>query len=338
VTLIGVGNLPHDPVGGLGSAIAYTGHGDEYVVAADSGPKGERFECRVHRMAIRVTPGVERPVKLQLNATTLLKTGDGTQFLGTHFDPEGVRIGRGGEIFISDEHGPFVHQFDNARGKLTKDFAVPDHFREGQPKNASGRQENRGMEGLAISPDGAKLYGVMQSPLIQDGGGVVKKDNRTGINCRILEIDTANDPPHNTREFVYQLSDPNNSVCEIIAVNDSTFLVLERDALGGELAAFKKVFRIDLAGAIPDPKVKLPADSLPATIPRVKKTLFLDLLAEEFGIAGKNGPEKFEGLAFGPDLPGGQRLLLVTTDTDSAAGQPFRVYAFAINPQRFDPK
>ena len=33
----------------------------------------------------------------------------------------------------------------------------------------SGRQPHRGMEGLAISPNGTKLYGAMQSALIQDG-------------------------------------------------------------------------------------------------------------------------------------------------------------------------
>jgi hypothetical protein len=35
-------------------------------------------------------------------------------------------------------------------------------------QNAFGRQANRRMEGLAISPDGRKRYGVMQSALIQD--------------------------------------------------------------------------------------------------------------------------------------------------------------------------
>ncbi|HVL11515.1 MAG TPA: esterase-like activity of phytase family protein [Gemmata sp.] len=334
ITLLGVAYLPKDPDGGLGSALAYTGHGNEYVVAADSGPKGDRFECRAHRMTIGVTPGDAQPVKLNLTDTTFLKDKDGKQFLGAQPDPEGIRIGRGGDIFISDELGPFVRQFDKTSGKFVEDFAVPGHFRN--------RQENRGMEGLAISPDGAKLYGTMQSPLIQDGGGVIKKGQRTGTNCRILEIDIANG---STREFVYQLADPDHSVCEILAVNDTTFLVLERDAGGGEEAKFKKVFRIGLADAIPDPKAKLPTDRLPATIQPVKKTPFLDLLAEEFGIAGRSCPDKFEGLAFGPDLPDGRHLLLVTTDTDTEARQPFRVYAFAIDktklpdfrPQQFAP-
>ena len=40
---------------------------------------------------------------------------------------------------------------------------------------------------LAITPDGSKLYGFMQSPLIQDGA--LDKDNkRIGRNIRILEV------------------------------------------------------------------------------------------------------------------------------------------------------
>ena len=73
---------------------------------------------------------------------------------------------------------------------------------------------------------------------------------------------------------------------------------------------------------------------------------FLDLLDSKFRLAGPDCPEKFEGLAFGPDLPDGRRLLIVTADNDFVATAPFRVYAFAIDrsdlpgfqPQKFDLK
>lgn len=57
------------------------------------------------------------------------------------------------------------------------------------------------------------------------------------------------------------------------------------------------------------------------------------MLDPAHGIAGKDCPEKFEGLAFGPDLPDGRRLLLVTADNDFIATAPFRVYAFAVEPK-----
>jgi hypothetical protein len=76
---------------------------------------------------------------------------------------------------------------------------------------------------------------------------------------------------------------------------------------------------------------KLPATGLPAGVKAVTKELFLDLLDPAFGLAGKNSPEKIEGLAFGPDLPDGRHLLLVTTDNDMKADEPTYFFAFAID-------
>ncbi len=383
VTLVGVATIPGDAsdlsgltgkasdgtprncLGGLGSAIAYAGKGDEYVLASDRGPKdgATDFVCRMHRMEIRVNPGAKEPVSLKLTATTLLTAEDGRRFVGTldafehkkpeknlRLDPEGVRVGLGGSIFVSDEYGPVVYEFD-AKGKRLRSLPVPEHFRplkpgktpadELPPHSKAGRQPNRGMEGLAITPDGTRLYGIMQSPLIQDGA-LNEKNERVGVNCRILEISLANGK---TCEFVYRLDDASHGVSEILAVNDHEFLVLERDSLGGINAKCKKVFHIDLTGATDVSAVAaLPKDSLPASATPVKKRLFLDLLAKKHKIAGGDVPEKFEGLAFGPDLPDGRRLLLVTADNDFIAEKPFRVYAFAIDmadlpnyqPQQFE--
>jgi hypothetical protein len=383
VTLVGIGTLPgdagdlsglsgrspdgipHDRLGGLGSAIAYTGRGTEYVLASDRGPKDgvNDYACRYHRMDIRVEPGKSPAVSLKLTATTLLTTEDGRRFVGSlhafkhpepeknlRLDPEGVRVDRDGAVFVADEYGPVVYEFD-ANGKRRRSLPIPARFQtaipgktpadELPPKSTSGRQPNRGMEGLAITPDGGKLIGAMQSPLIQDGG-LNEKNERVGRHCRLLELDLGKS---RSREFVYTLDDPANGVSEILAVSDREFLVLERDSRAGQDAKAKKVYRIDLTAATDVSRVDaLPARDLPAGIVPVKKTLFLDLLAPAFKIAGSDCPEKFEGLAFGPDRPDGRRLLLVTADNDFVATAPFRVYAFAIGkadlpgfvPQAFD--
>ena len=86
------------------------------------------------------------------------------------------------------------------------------------------------MEGLAISPDGTKLVGIMQNALLQDGA-LDAKNTRIGVNNRILELDLATGK---TREIVYRIEDPTHMVCEILAVNDREFLVLERDGKNGK--------------------------------------------------------------------------------------------------------
>ncbi|AWM41424.1 hypothetical protein GobsT_75300 [Gemmata obscuriglobus] len=385
VALIGVGTIPgdaadlsglkgktsdgtpHNRLGGMGSAIAYTGQGNEYLLVSDRGPKdgATDFVCRWHQMEVGVAPGAKTPVTLKLTATTLLTNESGKRFVGSldafehtapaknlRLDPEGARVGRDGTVHLSDEYGPGLYAF-NQSGTRVASLPMPAHFLapkpgkmpadELPPKSASGRQPNRGMEGLAISPDGKKLFGIMQSPLIQDGA-LDDKNNRTGLNCRILELDLTT---QKSREFVYPLENAGYGVNEILAVNDHEFLVLERDGKGGNEAEFKRLYLIDLTDATDVSAVAaLPAKGLPGAVKSVKKKPFLDLLAKKYGIAGPECPEKFEGLAFGPDLPDGRRLLLVTADNDFLANKPFRVYAFAVDrgelpgfrPQQFDPQ
>lgn len=373
VTLLGVGTLPGDAsdlsglkgkqsngtpadrLGGHGSGIAYSGTGDEYLLMSDRGPAdgASDYVCRFHRMTITVSPGKSPAVVMKLTATTLVSNEDGKPLVGSlgaftqpdatknlRFDPEGVRVGPKGEVIVSDEYGPVLAEFD-ATGKRVRVLPVPAKFQtatpgklpadELPPKAKAGRQPNRSMEGLAISPDGGKLLGAMQSPLLQDGGTLNANQERQGHNCRLLEVDRST---LKTREFVYPLDNPNNGVNEILALNDHEFLVLERDSKFGPDAVFKKVFRVDTAAAADVTAVDaLPVKGLPGDIKPVAKTLFLDLLDPAFEIAGKDCPEKFEGLAFGPDLPDGRHLLLVTADNDFVATAPFRVYAFAIEPK-----
>ena len=370
VTLIGIGTLPGNSsdlsglngkfqdgtpwnrLGGLGSAIAYSGKGNRYVLASDRGPKDGAIDypCRIHMMDITVDPESKNPVQLKLASTTLLTNEMGQNFSGAlsmidknnpeksrRLDPEGVRVGPKGEILIADEYGPSLYEFD-ASGKRTQTYSIPAKFLPAKisakpddelpPKNLRGRQPNRGMEGLALSPDGSKLIGIMQSPLIQDGG-VDGLKQRVGINCRILEL---NRSTGKTREFVYQLENPGVGVSEILALNDHEYLVLERDGKANREATFKKVFKIDTRMATEISLLeKLPALKLPQEIMPVTKTLFLDLLDRSLKLVGTDLPEKFEGMTFGPDLPDGRRLLLITADNDFIASAPLRVYAFAVD-------
>ena len=345
---------PHNRLGGHGSAVAYTGKGNSYVLASDRGPKdgATDFACRVHRMDIVVQPGTAQPVQLKLTATTLLRDETGRPYMGTltafdaahpekslRLDPEGIRVSRQGTYFLADEYGPFVYEF-SAEGKRLRSLSLPVKLLpktladkpEGEmpPHNVAGRQPNRGMEGLAITPDSKALVGIMQSPLIQDGG-LNAENKRVGFNCRLIRIDLAGGK---TREFVYPLDDAANGVSEILAVNEHQYLVLERDSRGGLEVQCKKLFLIDMDGASDVSELAtLPTRGLPNGVKAVKKQLFLDMLDPRFGLKGVDFPEKIEGIAFGPDLPDGRRLLIVTADNDFVATAPFRVYAFAIPAQ-----
>jgi len=70
------------------------------------------------------------------------------------------------------------------------------------------------MEGLAIAPDGGKLYGIMQSALLQDRG-LNAGLSRVGTNNRMIEVDVSTG---DVREFLYPLEDKGNGASEIVAV------------------------------------------------------------------------------------------------------------------------
>ncbi|HEX4613464.1 MAG TPA: esterase-like activity of phytase family protein [Urbifossiella sp.] len=199
ITLIGVGTLPgdtadlsgltgkrsdgtpHNRLGGLGSAVAYTGKGSAYLLASDSGPKDEAsdYVCRVHTMTIAVRPGAAEPVKLTLTGTTLLADETGRRLIGTasatdpagphRFDPEGIRVGRGGHFYLADEYGPAVAEFDTA-GRRVKSFPVPKRFAPERP--AARPEQERGLpdRGGAGRGEGARL---LQGGRRGDGGGRV---------------------------------------------------------------------------------------------------------------------------------------------------------------------
>ena len=249
-----------------------------------------------------------------------------TSASNARLDPEALRVSKDGKsVFVSDEYGPYVYQFDRATGRRLDTFALPAGFGVANVNasgaaeisgNTGGRVANKGMEGLAITPDGRRLIGFVQSPLIQDGGD-------GGRSNRIVTIDIAT---HAVKQFAYdnRVAGKNYNSSEIFALNDHQFLVLERDGKGlgdNSTAAFKSIYLVDLSGA-QDLSGLTGEDALLAKAPG--KTLFLDLKAalNAAGIASDKIPAKLEGLAFGADVVIGGVLthtLYVANDNDFLA-------------------
>jgi hypothetical protein len=167
--------------------------------------------------------------------------------------------------------------------------------------NTAGRVTNKGMEGLAITPDGNSLIGAMQSPLLQDGGLAARF-------TRLIRIDLHSGA---IKQYAYELTNVGTAakpkfatISDIVAINDHEFLVDERDGKGlgdNSTAVFKQINHIELAGAQDVSALTGEANLVGRA---VGKTLFLDVVAalNAHGIASNDIPAKLEGLAFGPDL------------------------------------
>lgn len=186
-------------------------------------------------------------------------------------DSEGLALAPDSTFWVSDEYAPFIMQFDR-QGNLLRELSPSN----GLPEYYAKRRPNRGMEGLTISKDGKYLYGIMQSPLYYPD----KSTKDKSLNNRIIQIDLTK---NTSKEYIYQLEDPKNVVSEISCINDSTFLVMERDGdFPKEGKGFKKVYQINLnkASDISDKIIEpLSSDELAAQqILPVKKDLLTDLL------------------------------------------------------------
>jgi hypothetical protein len=280
--------------------------------------------------------------------------------LGQSFDPEGLVVLRNGNFLVADEYGPSIYEFDRD-GNYLRAFTPPanllpkeaggtPNFVDGRPTIATGRQDNRGFEGLSISPDGTTVYAVLQDPLVNEGA----PDGRRSQNVRIVSYDVATG--QSTGQFIYQLeslADINDRIpgtandfgpnaqgrniglSGIIALDNGKFLVLERDNRGLGVddptavnpPASKRVWLVDLAGATDVSAVSLAGTNmLPGGVVPVTKTLWLDIQAE-LQRSGITVTEKMEGIAIGPRIDGGYAFVVVTDNdfsvTQTGSGEQF---------------
>jgi hypothetical protein len=396
----------------------------EWWALSDRGPGGGLIDyaVRVQRLELKIDEATGRILRVKLRETVTLADPDGllappaagvgspdalnglnplllngnAAALGRSFDPEGLVVDpRTGHLLVADEYGPSIYEFTR-HGRLIGIFETPAallpmpagtlDFVAGRDGSiaGSGRQDNRGYEGLAISPDGARLFAVLQDPLLDEGprsnaSDATDNDGRDGRYVRLVVFDNVPASPTYRRsvaQYVYPLeaqaavraritaaggtataSDPrqgrNLGLSAIVAIDGHRFLVLERDnrgigvdnpagrgVAGGPIPALgvvgsKRVYAIDLHGATDVSAMSLPDDGnlAAAGIVPVRKddgTVFIDLAATTL-LPNGNQAEKWEGLAIGPKLTGGGRLIVAGNDNDysvtqTGAGEQFDVY------------
>jgi len=361
----------------FGSDLTYDSATDLFYGITDRGPGGGviSFAPRVNIFKLATDPITNAITGFQLQDKIIFKA-NGVSFdglnpallngnpavLGQSFDPEGfVRLANG-NMLVSDEYGPSVFEFDPA-GNFLRSFAPPANL---LPKKAdgtvdyvvgrnnppgtpdgivNGRQDNRGYEGLTVSPDGTKAYAILQDPLVNEGSS---NDGRRSQNLRIVEYDIATGTAG--KQFIYQLEsvgDINNripgtandfgataqgrniGVSSITALADGSFLIIERDnrglgvddPTGANPIGTKRVYRIRLDSATDVSGISLAGtNTLPGGVIPVSKTLYLDVQAALQAV-GMNSLEKLEGLSFGKVLSDGSYSLFLVTDNDFSVTQ-----------------
>ena len=329
---------------GFFSDIVYDRQRNQWWGLSDRGPGGGTlsYETRVQRFTLDVDASgaisnfqVTKTVKFNRAGSPMNGLAPSpTDKLGNAFDPEGIVVNpTNGHLLVSDEYGPSLYEFDR-KGNFVRAFTTPANVvprsAGGTPNyaddtgNTLGKRGNRGFEGLAISPDGRYAYAMLQSPMLEEGGA-----SGNGRFARIVKFDTATGD--SVAQYAYEM-DRNNEgqgISALVALGNDKFMVLERNnrgvGVGATLAtADKSVYQIDLSSASDVSGIALPSSGtvLPPGVTAVAKgAKVIDLDADTLAALGNRSPEKWEGLAIGPQLANGQYLVLAGTDNDYSVTQ-----------------
>jgi hypothetical protein len=158
---------------------------------------------------------------------------------GADFDLESVQPVADG-FWIGEEFGPYMLKF-STEGVLTDVIATeagetevksPDNPTLVVPANPTAKmpvfnlKRSGGFEGLAMSKDGTKLYGMLEGPLYLEDGSVEKADGLTAL--RIIELDAAS-KAWTGKTWLYPLSEGGEAIGDFNMIDETTALVIERD-------------------------------------------------------------------------------------------------------------
>ncbi|MBX3301129.1 MAG: esterase-like activity of phytase family protein [Nitrospira sp.] len=203
---------------GYFSDIYYDPQRNQWWGLSDRGPGGGflNYQTRVQQFRLKVDNKTGAISGFKILGTIVFKDEfrnplDGIapnppSVLGNAFDPEGFVINpRTHNSYVSDEYGPSLYEF-NDKGVRVRTFVTPANLiprdNATMPNfasdtgNTKGKRTNRGFEGLAISPDGHYLYAMLQSAMLDEGGG-------DGVCNRIVKFSTESGTA--VAQYAYQM-------------------------------------------------------------------------------------------------------------------------------------
>lgn len=195
---------------------------------------------------------------------------------GADFDTESFQI-IGDSIWIGDEFGPYLIQADT-KGRVRavietkvdgKTIVSPDHPSVTTPGAPGGEvkfqaRRSKGYEGMAASPDGSKLYALLEGALWDDAAKTVETvDGKPYL--RVLEFDVKAGQ-WTGRHWKYVLEANHHAIGDFNMISPTEGLIIERDNGEGtpdkacpagekrkdcfhDLPQFKRVYKVELSEA-----------------------------------------------------------------------------------------
>lgn len=247
-------------------------------------------------------------------------------------DPEGIAVdvarhrlywSSEGERLTDDPAGPVLLdpwvRIADADGRYLGEFTLPADLR--MSAGDRGPRRNTALEGLTLSPSGRWLWTAMEGPLFEDGPAPTEQH---GALTRVTRLDPETARP--AGQYLYPL-DPvtsgpggDNGLADLVALDDSSFLALER-GFGDHTAA--RIYRLEVGDAED-------VSGRPGVAGQPVRTMTKTLLADLTTTPGLTPLDNVEGITLGPVLPDGRRSVVVVSDDNFSPTQLTQVLAFAL--------
>jgi hypothetical protein len=322
-------------VGGL-SGIDFDPATGGYTIISDD--RSDNNPARFY--SANLTIGAEGFEAIEITGATTFLQADGQPYPnadagGNVPDPESIRYDAqtGGYWWTSEGNRsldiqPSVNLAD-ANGQTVASYPLPETF-DVHSDEELGSRNNLVLEGLTLSADGQSLYLAMEGPLYQDGG---EPTPDAGSVTRIIHMDREGNV---LGEFAYEI-DPlpatpegdfgTNGVTEILAIDDTHFLIIERGGIAGLGTDFKnyiRVYMISTDGATDVSGIDALAG---AEYTPVTKTLVVNF--EDLGLPYV---DNVEGMTWGPTLADGSASVIFVSDNNFTETQKTQFFVFAVQP------
>jgi hypothetical protein len=206
-------------------------------------------------------------------------------------DPEGIALRPGHEsVLVVDEGHRDLREYDASSGELLRQIAPPPRY-EGRLK------KNTGFESITSVPDGDTIWIATEGPLRLDGSGPTMSK---GGWIRLQRFDASLTP---TAQYAYQTEAGLGyvGVVDLLATPEGELLVLERALVGTGFAA--RIFQVDVS----------PATDV-TSFEKLRNRDDFQPVWKRPVWERRHGFQNFEGMALGPPLGGGGRLVLLVSD------------------------
>jgi len=298
---------------------------DEHFLAI-----GDAHAC-LHHLTVRIDRASGKILSAKLDRPLLLlddkghpydDSRDGKDREGIIVDPRTRTVWISNEQTAGDRHHSCIEQHRLSDGRL---LSLIRWDSDPMLRVFEHARRNRGWESLAKNESGSEIWTGNEEALDVDGptstdhqGGVVRLQKFDGNMHPVAQYAYVLDPyPAMIRGPLFLLGHEIIGLSELLVLPGGRLIALERAFAGlvtGEAGLRNRIYLVDFTGATDVSKGDLAGGLEGRKVTPVTKTL---LWSRDWGATNSN----FEGMALGPRLADGDRVLLLVADNNGGTSQ-----------------